>query len=124
MSIRRDVAAGETIYREGDVADSMCFLLSGSVSVLLTIDGNSRTRRLATLGPGVAFGEMALLDEGRRSAHVVADRDSVVVELPIAAFGQLGTREPHLARTLYANLARNLSHRVRSANSQLRALEQ
>jgi glutaminase len=67
---------------------------------------------------------MALLDEGRRSAHVVADCDSVVVELPIAAFSTLASREPHLARTLYANLARNLSHRVRSANGQLRALDQ
>ena len=57
--------------------------------------------------------------------HVVADCDSVVVELPIAAFVEPWRRgEPHLARTLYANLARNLSHRVRSANGQLRALEQ
>jgi glutaminase len=124
VSTRREVAAGETIYAEGDAADSMCFLLSGAVSVLLPLDGNGRTRRLATLGPGVAFGEMALLDEGRRSAHVVADCDSVVVELPIAAFSTLASREPHLARTLYANLARNLSHRVRSANGQLRALDQ
>ena len=102
----------------------MCFLLSGAVSVLLSLDGNGRTRRLATLGPGVAFGEMALLDEGRRSAarrrrprqrgRRAADR----------RLRTLGSREPHLARTLYANLARNLSHRVRSANGQLRALDQ
>jgi glutaminase len=124
VSTRRQLAAGETIFREGDTADSLYFVLSGAVSVLLPLDGTGRSRRLATLGPGIAFGEMALLDEGRRSADVVVERDCVLVELPTAAFAEVGTRYPQLGRALYANLARNLSHRVRNANSQLRALEQ
>ena len=124
VSTRRELAAGETIFREGDTADSLYFILSGAVSVLLPLDGTGRSRRLATLGPGIAFGEMALLDEGRRSADVVVERDCVLVELPTTAFAEVGVRYPHLGRALYANLARNLSHRVRNANSQLRALEQ
>jgi glutaminase len=123
-STRREVSAGETIFREGDPADSLCFLLAGAVSVRLPLDEHGRTRRLATLGPGVAFGEMALLDEGRRSADVVADSDCVLVEVPTAAFAELSARLPHLGRTLFANLSRNLSRRLRSANSQVRALEQ
>ena len=124
VSTRRELAAGETIFREGDTADSLYFILSGAVSVLLPLDGTGRSRRLATLGPGIAFGEMALLDEGRRSADVVVERDCVLVELPTTAFAEVGVRYPHLGRALYANLARDLSHRVRNANSQLRALEQ
>ncbi|HZP29904.1 MAG TPA: glutaminase A [Acidimicrobiia bacterium] len=124
VSTRRAVPAGETVFREGDVAESLYFLLAGSVSVLLPIPGTGRARRLATLGPGVAFGEMALLDEGRRSADVVAERDAVLLELPTGALAELGGRLPNLARTLFANLARNLSHRLRTANGQLRALEQ
>ena len=44
-----------------------------------------RSRRLATFGQGVAFGEMALLDEGRRSADVVCDEPCTVAELSLAA---------------------------------------
>jgi glutaminase len=124
VSTRREVAAGETIFHEGDAADSLYFLVTGSVSVLLPLPGTGRARRLATLGAGVAFGEMALLDEGRRSADVVADRDCVLVELTTTAFAELGRRLPHLGRTLFSNLARNLSRRLRAANHQVRALEQ
>jgi glutaminase len=124
VATRREVPAGEAIFREGDAADSLYFLVSGSVSVLLPLPGTSRTRRLATLGAGVAFGEMALLDEGRRSADVVTEKDCVLVELTTTAFTELGGRLPHLGRTLFSNLARNLSRRLRAANSQVRALEQ
>ncbi len=69
------------MFREGDHADAIFFVLSGLVSVRLPLAGTGRDRRLATLGAGVAVGEMAFLDEGQRSADVVAERDSMLARL-------------------------------------------
>ena len=72
------VSEGDVVFREGDHADAIFFVLSGLVSVRLPLAGTGRDRRLATLGAGVAVGEMAFLDEGhavgrrRRRARFVA----------------------------------------------------
>jgi glutaminase len=118
------VEAGRAVFRQGDAADHLFFLLDGRVSVLLALDerARDRSRRLATFGPGVAFGEMALLDEGVRSADVVCDEDSTVAALSLAALRQLDAEYPHIGRTISANIARLLARRLRAANAQIRAL--
>jgi glutaminase len=122
----RTVEAGTTVIREGEVADEMYFLLSGRISVLLPLDvtAGGRSRRLATLGPGVAFGEMALLDEATRSADVVCDERSTIASLSLEALTQLEASYPAIGRTVHTNLARLLARRLRSANAQIRALAQ
>src|SRR4051812_27430889 len=63
------VAAGKTLVEEGSPGHEFFLILDGSASVYR--DG----RKLATLGPGQYFGELALLDRGPRSATVKADTD-------------------------------------------------
>jgi len=116
------VPAGEVVFREGDHADAVFFVLSGLVSVRLPLAEKGRDRRLATLGPGVAVGEMAFLDEGRRSADVVAERDSTLARLSIDDLHEIGQVAPRATATFAANLARNLSGRLRRANEQVRML--
>jgi glutaminase len=120
----RTVEAGTAVIREGEVADEMFFLLAGRISVLLPLDVRAagRSRRLATLGPGVAFGELALLDEARRSADVVCDERSTIASLSLGALQQLQAWYPSMGQTIHANLARLLARRLRSANAQIRAL--
>ena len=74
---------GQEIMRQGDVGVGAFIIRSGKVEVLQDRDG--KQVKLATLGPGDVFGEMALLDEFPRSATVRAvepttaiDRKSVV----------------------------------------------
>ena len=71
---------------------------------------------------GVAVGEMAFLDEGKRSADVVADQDSTLARLSIGALHEIGQVAPQVTSTFSANLARNLSGRLRRANEQVRML--
>jgi glutaminase len=117
-----EVAGGEVVFREGDHADSIFFILSGLVSVRLPLVEKGRQRRLAILGAGVAVGEMAFLDEGRRSADVVAERDTKLAKLSIDDLRQIGAVSPSATATFAANLARNLSGRLRRANEQVRML--
>jgi glutaminase len=115
--------AGDTILREGDEADAVYLLLSGTVTVWLDVGEDGRRHRLATFGAGMAFGEMALLVEGPRSADVAADERVVAARLPLADLHDLERRRPELIAVIYRNLARTLGGRLRRANAQVRALE-
>ena len=118
-----EYAAGEQILREGDRSDAVYLLLSGTVTVWLAVGSNGRRHRLATFGPGMAFGEMALLVEGPRSADVAADETVVAARLGLADLRALEVRRPEVLAAIYRNLARTLGGRLRRANAQVRALE-
>ena len=85
----RSYPAGAMVIREGEVGDSMFFLVTGKVEVRIGF----RTR---TLRDGDFFGEMALLDRKPRSADVVTVTPCTLLELNVADFYQLAGRQPAL----------------------------
>jgi CRP-like cAMP-binding protein len=112
--------AGEVVFRAGDPGDRMYFIRSGVVSVVLDVAG--KTRRLATMGPGATFGEMAIIDGERRSATIAVDEDATCLVLPTKDLEALNDEFPKLGATLYRNLTRSLSRRLREAHEEIRAL--
>jgi hypothetical protein len=64
-----DVAAGHYVFRQGDVGNHYYVIESGEAEVIG--DG----QRVATLGPGLGFGEIALLRQVHRTAGVRATRE-------------------------------------------------
>ena len=70
----------ELILCEGEPGEDLFLVLSGRVGVSARISG--RSRRLAVLGPGEVFGEIAPLKDRRRSATVVALEKVEVARLP------------------------------------------
>jgi glutaminase len=97
--------AGTLIVAKGDAADRLYFLMAGEVSVVVGMP-QGETRRLTTLGPGIGFGESALLDGGLRSADVRADTHVVCRTLTVEAFERLREERPRLALGLMHNLLR------------------
>jgi glutaminase len=119
------IRAGDVLFKQDDAADSVFFILSGALSVLLPVRddvADETSRRLARLGPGVAVGEMALVGDSGRSADVVAVQDGVVAELSTAAIAACAAAHPGLLTHLHVNLARVLADRLRRANDQLQLL--
>jgi glutaminase len=109
----RSFHTGERIIGAGMESASLFFLQSGMVSVKLG-DGV----RLATLVPGTAFGEMALVDS-HRSADVWADTAVRCIELPLERFYRFRESHPQVGERIMRNLARQLARRLGRANRRI-----
>lgn len=90
------VAAGATIFRAGQPADSMYVILSGEVEVCIGDDFCD------VLGEGDVFGELALIDGGMRTGTATAISDAVVVPLGRMRFEYLISKQPSFALDLMA----------------------
>lgn len=106
--------AGETVFAQGETGDELYLILRGSASVRIELPNGNR--RLVTFSAGTIFGEMALLDQDVRSATVLVDEPMVCYALNRASFEHLKLTSPSVAITLLANLAREMSHRIRLTN--------
>jgi glutaminase len=115
MASRREHGARDRIVHQGGVSDRVYLLTSGSVSVNLDLPGGERYR-LATMGPGSVFGELALLDAERRSANVDAETEVVCYALRVADLPET------VQSKLLSFLARDLAARLRRADREISAL--
>jgi glutaminase len=113
LSAARRFQAGERIIEGGAASTSIFFLQSGKVSVKL-----ANGLRLATLVPGVAFGEMALVG-GLRSADVWADTVVQCTELPLERFYGFREIQPQIGEGIMRNLAGLLAQRLSRANKRI-----
>ena len=96
---------GKVLVRQGD-AGQECFVISEG-KAKATIRG----RGSAVLGPGSFFGEMALLDQGPRSATVTAETDMRLLVLGSREFSTLINEVPPVA----VRIMRGLAERLRTA---------
>ncbi len=115
-------AAGERILVTGQAGDGRIFFIdSGQVSILVpTQDGGHQ--RIASLGPGMNFGEMALLGQTTRSASVYADTEVRCSVLEVADFNMLSNQTPLLKITFLENLAKDMADKLRRATQWISAL--
>jgi glutaminase len=109
----RRFLTGERIIGGGTASTSIFFLQSGMVSVKLAAGV-----RLATLVPGMAFGEMALV-ESHRSADVWADTAVECIELPLDRFQRFREIHPETGERIMRNLAGLLARRLGRANTRI-----
>jgi glutaminase len=119
---KRNYDAREKIIREGESADSLFLLAAGTVSVYLKLTNGGREKRLSSISPGLAFGELSLLDGRARSADVVADVPVVCYILSTQKLNALAIEHPQIKHKLILNIARELSTRLRRADAEIRTL--
>src|SRR6201993_3396298 len=91
-----DLQAATEIVTEGTIGHEFYLVLSGEATV------RRNGRKVATLGPGSYFGELALLDRGPRSATVVADTDMEVVIISQREFMAVLDKVPPVSQKLLA----------------------
>jgi len=106
------------IVKQGDHDDGMYLVLEGELRVRLLIGGKETT--LATLSAGDCFGEIALFDQGPRSADVVANTDSVLLKVTTKAFDQLRREAPELSAPILFSISKTLAARIRADNKRIK----
>ncbi len=104
-----EIAAGETLFREGETGRSLYVVVDGEVGVYVG------DRQVAKLAAPSVLGEMAALDPEPRSATVRSLSDTLLLEISDALLNRIIDDNPDVARAIIRLLCR----RLRDANRRL-----
>lgn len=118
LSRPRRFNAGQTIFEEGELGDSLFVISSGEVEVVRK-DPAGAPRVLATLTAPQFFGEMSLIDKEYRSATVRAKSDCELLHLTAENLTTFRKQHKDGFTFVVINIARVLSSRLREANQKL-----
>jgi CRP/FNR family cyclic AMP-dependent transcriptional regulator len=106
----------DTILSEGEGSRELFVIAQGMVEVSLSTVGEDSTP-LINLGMGQVFGEMALVDQGARSATVKALSDGTMLNvIPHDTFLNLCEEDNHIGFIVMRNLAAEMSLKLRYRN--------
>ena len=107
LTRERAYPKGSVILFQDDPGDSLFVLRNGRVKVVL-IGEDGREVILGVLEPGAHFGELALIDDQPRSAHVIAMEDAQLLVLRREDFRRRVEANPTVAWALLTELSRRL----------------
>lgn len=107
------LTGGETLFGEGDPADTLYLLRAGRLGVFRSEHNDQPPQFVGVIRPGEPAGEMAMLAGSPHTADVVALRDSEVLALPRDAFFEAARTEPDLM----VELSRLMIQRARDRRS-------
>ncbi len=107
----------EFFFRESDDADCLYVLERGSVAIIKRWE--HRDYLLNRLVPGDCFGEMAIIDLGRRGASVLALEECAALRISTSCLYQVYQFDLEQFTLIYMNLSRELCRRLRHADERL-----
>ncbi len=100
-------APGQPVISQGEIGDSFFIIKEGRLDVLVTREGQKN--KVAELGPGEYFGEIALLLDVPRTADVVARTECLVLRLHKDDFKNLLGEQLYFAKSLERTSSRRMS---------------
>jgi CRP/FNR family cyclic AMP-dependent transcriptional regulator len=112
----------DIIFEQGAEGDKLYFISEGQVEIRIRVNPREPERSQVYLGRGQIFGEMALLDLGKRSATVKCSQDETVLRsITNEAFTDLCTSDTAIGYVIMRNMAMDLSFKLRHQNLNLGA---
>jgi len=113
-----EVIPGGIVFKEGDRGDYVCFVVDGSLDVLIRSEAGESIV-MATLSKGRSIGEMAVIDDLPRSATVKARTKSTLLTLSRDNFNYILAGHPSIGVKILKGIARLLSMNLRKTSSRL-----
>ena len=107
---------GETVFCEGDEADTLCLVESGSLRISSEVDGP-----LGLLCSGAALGAVSVVIVGKRQATATAESDSKLLMLSRSSFLRLADDAPRTACRLAESILSELATSLRANLDYVRA---
>lgn len=117
-AIHKQFPRRSAIIQAGDIGDSLYLLIKGKVKITLVSDSGEESV-IGIHAPYKAFGEMALLDDGKRSATVTALERCELLEIRRADFQKFLASHPQVSIRMLGYLSKLL----REANAHMQALQ-
>ena len=111
----RELDAGSTLYRAGEEADALYFVVEGAVAI------KEAGQQLAELGPGEVLGAVAIMAIGKRECDVVGVTTTRLLSLSRESYQRLREDLPALSLRLQEAIVRSLSSLVRGVLEDSRA---
>ncbi len=112
----------DIIFRQGAEGDKLYLIREGQVEILIRRKPHEQERSQVFLGRGQMFGEMALLDQGKRSATVrCSQEDTILHSISRDSFIDLCNSDTSIGYVMMRNLAMDLSFKLRHSNLNLGA---
>ena len=113
ISKKEAYSKGEVICKQGDAGDAMYVISAGQVEINVR-DNKGNSYSALYLGAGQLVGEMALVDEGTRSASVIGVEDQTLVyTIPNNKFTALCVADTAIGYIMMRNIAQDLSFKLR-----------
>src|SRR4029453_17642185 len=119
LLVKKELPAGEGIFRERSSGDVMYFIESGSIQISKNVEGDVQTP-LAVLSPGQCFGEMSLIDNTARSASARSVEPTVVLCLSRDDFNVFLETEPLATAKFLMGILAEVNERLRQTDEVLR----
>ncbi len=114
---------GENIITEGEMGDELFILMEGAVDILKkTMAGDDYVVTSLKAEYNIFIGEMALIDNDKRSATVMATEDSIALVIGKADFLNLGDSDPHIGLPVTRAIAKIIAGRLRKTNADMMTL--
>lgn len=118
---------GYTIFKENDNSDELYVIGRGSVQIIMNPSVVSAATNapqaivLTELGQGQVFGELALVDQGLRSATAKVNRDKTeILRIPRQRLMLLCDTYPELGYKIMKNMAADLALKIRKTDLTIR----
>ena len=122
----RHYQAGDVIFEENTVGNEMYIIATGEIDIrvdpaLIGSTSDQGAFTIATFRRGQVFGEVALVDEGLRSASAhCSQNDTHLIVIPRERLMLLCDQYPTLGYKLMRNLAADLAMKIRHTDLQVR----
>jgi len=107
-----------TIIELNSPPDQFFLIQDGTVEILTAPEAETQKTDgvVVTLGTGQSFGEMGLVDSGKRSATVKATTPTHMLAINCKEFTNLCEADPYLGYQVMRNIAIDLSFKLRYRN--------
>ncbi len=113
----------ETIIKENEIGSEMFIVYDGAVEIIKrTRAGDDYTVVKLKAEYNVFFGEMALIDDDKRSATVLASEDSIFIVIEKDDFEKLGNKKPEIGLPITRVILKTLASRLRKTNEDMLTL--